>query len=403
MDLEYPEELHDLFSDFPPAPEKRALTYEMLSPRQRELLYMFDDSPERYTSVEKLVPTLDPKQNYVCHYRNLQLYLSLGMKVVKVHRIVWFDQSPWLKKYIDFNTNQRTKATSEFGKNFFKLMNNAVFGKTMENVRNRRNIEVTTTDERLFKLGARPTFHTSNSITADIHVVENYKTSVTLDKTEKVGLAILELSKNPITGWHYGYIKKLYPGPLSTLLFSDTDSLCYRIRTKDVYADMLAHADEFDWSGYPPTHPVFNGMSEKDVAELRMRNKKVLLKMKDELDGYRMSEFVGVRAKCYSFEIDERDREAYFASKRSTMKNKGISSVALKHQVTHADYRKCVLESQRKYVSTQSFRSYSHEIYTIHQVKLALINFDDKRWMCEDGAATLPHGHYLTRTTNPHN
>ena len=223
-----------------------------------------------------------------------------------------------------------------------------------------------------------------------------------LDKTEKVGLAILELSKNPITGWHYGYIKKLYPGPLSTLLFSDTDSLCYRIRTKDVYADMLAHADEFDWSGYPPTHPVFNGMSEKDVAELRRRNKKVLLKMKDELDGYRMSEFVGVRAKCYSFEIDERDREAYFASKRSTMKNKGISSAALKHQVVHADYKKCVLESQRKYVNTQSFRSYNHQIYTIRQVKLALINFDDKRWMCEDGTATLPHGHYLTRTT-PHN
>ena len=120
--------------------------------------------------------------------------------------------------------------------------------------------------------------------------------------------------------------------------------------------------------------------------------------MKDELDGYRMSEFVGVRAKCYSFDIDARDREAYFGSKkRSTMKNKGNSSAALKHQVTHVDYRKCVLNSQRKYISAQSFRSYDHQLYTIRQVKLALINFDDKRWMCKAGAATLPHGHYLTR------
>ena len=187
------------------------------------------------------------------------------------------------------------------------------------------------------------------------------------------------------------------------MLFSDTDSLCYRIRTCDVYADMLAHADEFDWSGYPSDHAVFKKAKWKPdkVQELQNRNKKVLLKMKDELDGYRMSEFVGVRAKCYSFEIDERDREAYFSDKRSTMKNKGISSAALKHQVTHNDYKKCVLESQRKYVSTQSFRSYNHQIYTIRQVKLALINFDDKRWMCDDGTATLPHGHYQTRTA-PH-
>ena len=119
--------------------------------------------------------------------------------------------------------------------------------------------------------------------------------------------------------------------------------------------------------------------------------------MKDELDGYRMSEFVGVRAKCYSFEVDERDRDAYFTKKRSTMKNKGISSAVVKHQLVHDDYRKCVLESQRKFVDIRSFRSYAHQIHTLRQVKLALINFDDKRWMCDDGLATLPHGHYQTK------
>ncbi len=160
---------------------------------------------------------------------------------------------------------------------------------------------------------------------------------------------------------------------------------------------MLANADEFDWSGYSPSHPVFNGMSADEIDELRKRNKKVLLKMKDELDGYRMSEFVGVRAKCYSFLVDERDRDGYFKSKRCTMKNKGINAAALKSQVVHDDYRKCVMESQRKFISARSIRSYNHQIYSIRQVKLALINFDDKRWMCEDGTETLPHGHHRTR------
>ncbi len=396
-DFDIPEELHDLFADFPLAPEKRALAYEMLSPKQRELLYAFDDNPEKYASVEKLVPNLEPKRKYVMHYQNLQLYLSLGMKLVNIHRVLWFDQSPWLKKYIDFNTLQRTLATSEFAKDFFKLMNNAMFGKTMENVRNRRNLELVTTTERHDKLAARPTFRTSTIISKDLCAVENYQTSVILNKPGYVGFSVLELSKKLMVKFVYDYIKRLYPGPLSTLLFTDTDSLCYRLRTKDVYADMLANADEFDWSGYPATHPVFSGMSDNAIAALQKQNKKVIGKMKDELDGYRMSEFVGVRAKCYSFEVDERDRDAYFTKKRSTMKNKGISSAVVKHQLVHDDYRKCVLESQRKFVDIRSVRSYAHQIHTLRQVKLALINFDDKRWMCDDGLATLPHGHYQTK------
>ena len=397
VDLEFPDELHDLFADFPPAPEKRSLTYAMLSPKQRELLYAFDDKAETYVSVEKLVPNLEPKRKYVVHYRNLQRYLSLGMKLVGVHRVLWFDQSPWLKKYIDFNTFKRALATTEFAKDCFKLMNYAMFGKTMENVRNRRNLELVTTDERMIKLIARPTFRTATTITNDLTAVENYQTSVCLRKPGYVGFTVLENSKKWIVRFHYGYIKPLYPGALSTLLFTDTDSLCYRIRTRDIYADMLANFEEFDWSGYPANHRVFAGMSEEQIATLRNVNKKVLGKMKDELDGCRMSEFVGVRAKCFSFEIDERDRAAYFSQKRSTMKNKGINSAVVKHQLKHEDYRKCVQESQRKFVDIRSLRSYAHQIYSLRQVKLALINFDDKRWMQEDGLATLPHGHVSTR------
>ena len=195
VDIHCPRELHDFFKDYPPAPEKKEISYDMLSDRQRELLAAFTDNPDAWTSVSKLVPSLESKTKYVVHYRALKLYLQLGMKVTKVHRILSFDQRPWLREYIDFNTTQRAATSSNFLKNLFKLMKNSIFGKTMENVRNRRQIEFAQTERRMKKLVARPTFHSQMIISEELSAVENYKTSVKLDKPIMVGQAILDLSK----------------------------------------------------------------------------------------------------------------------------------------------------------------------------------------------------------------
>ena len=324
------------------------------------------------------------------HYRALQLYLELGLKLTKIHRVLAFDQSPWLEPYIAFNTAQRAAASSEFLKRLYKLMNNAIFGKTMENVRHRRQIEFATEEKRLKKLVARSTFRSKTIISDALTAIENYKTSVYLDKPIIVGQAILDLSKMLMLQFHYNWIKARYPGPRSELLFTDTDSLCYVIRTRDVYADMLEDADQFDWSGYDESHSVFAGMSKEAVAELRCRNKKVIGKMKDECNGLPMASVVCVRAKCYAIKMADPDAD-------TTMKCKGIGSAAVKGQLTHDSYRDCVLHSQRTFVETHTLRSYAHTIYTLRQAKLALVNFDDKRWMCADGINTLPHGHYKTR------
>ena len=125
VDLEYPTSIHEIHSDYPLAPESLTVTSDMLSPYCRELSH-------NCHSVKKLVPNLLPKTRYVVHYRNLKQYMSLGMVLTKVYRVLAFQQSSWLKSYIDFNTEKRKTATNPFQKFFLKLMNNSVFGKTME-------------------------------------------------------------------------------------------------------------------------------------------------------------------------------------------------------------------------------------------------------------------------------
>ena len=230
VDMDCPDELHDLLADYPPAPEKKNISYDMLSDKQRELLGTYMDNAELWKSVPKLVPSLEPKRKYVVHYRALQLYLELGLKLTKIHRVLAFDQSPWLEPYIAFNTVRRAAASSEFLKRLYKLMNNAIFGKTMENVRHRRQIEFASEAKRLKKLAAKPTFRSKMIISEELTAIENYCTSVWLNKPIIVGQAILDLSKVLMIRFHYMWIKTRYPGLRSELLFTDTDSLCYKIR-----------------------------------------------------------------------------------------------------------------------------------------------------------------------------
>jgi len=137
VDLEYPEELHHLHNDYPCAPEKICIPDDMLSDYSSKIKKEHQISSGK---VSKLVTTLRDKEKYVLHYRNLKLYLELGLKVKKIHRVLEFSQSKWLKEYIDFNTEMRKDAKNTFEKDFFKLMNNSVFGKTMENLRKRELI-----------------------------------------------------------------------------------------------------------------------------------------------------------------------------------------------------------------------------------------------------------------------
>ena len=131
VDLEYPDELHELHNDYPLAPEKLAVSSDMLSNYCKKIA---DKYEIKVGDVKKLIPNLGNKTKYVLHYKNLQLYLSLGMKLTKIHRVLEFKQSDWMKKYIDFNTKKRMNAANDFEKDFFELMISSGYGKTMENL-----------------------------------------------------------------------------------------------------------------------------------------------------------------------------------------------------------------------------------------------------------------------------
>ena len=203
----------------------------MLSKYCKEIADEFDI---KVGDVKKLIPNLGNKTKYVLHYRNLQLYLSLGIKLIQIHRVLKFKQSDWMKKYIDFNTEKRKNAANDFEKDFFKLMINFVYGKTKENLRKRINVRLVNNKKDFLKYTSSPTYVTHKSFDKDYAAIHEIKPVLMLNKPIYVGFTVLELSKWLMYGFHYNFIKKNFN---TELLSTDTDSLTYEVISENVYED----------------------------------------------------------------------------------------------------------------------------------------------------------------------
>ena len=198
----------------------------------------------------KLVCSTENKENYIAYIRALKQALNHGLKLTKVHRIIQFDQEAWLKPYIDMNTDLRKDAKNDFEKDFFKLMNNSVFGKTMENVRNHRDIKLVTSDKRRSILASEPNYHSSKRISKDLMIMEMKKVEVKMNKPIYLGQAILDISKTLMYEFWYDYIKPKYEDK-ARLCYMDTDSFVINIKTEDFYKDIASDVEKwFDTSNY---------------------------------------------------------------------------------------------------------------------------------------------------------
>ena len=370
VDLEYPKELHDLHNDYPLAGERVRVNNNMLSKYCKRIATKYNISTGL---VHKLIPTLSNKEKYVLHYRNLQLYLDLGLKVNKVHRVLEFNQSPWLKQYIQFNTLKRPQAKNSFEKDFFKLMNNSVFGKTMENIRKRVDVRLVTDEKKLLKMASKPTYVSSKIFNENLVAVHKIKETLTLNRPAYVGMCILDLSKTLMYDFHYNYIKEKY-GDKAKLLFTDTDSLTYEIEAEDVYQDFWNDKNRFDSSDYPENSPYFD-----------KTNKKVIGKFKDEACGIPITEFVGLRSKMYSY-IKDNNKGGKTA--------KGIKKNIINNTIKHTDYKNVLLENKQIHHTMKTIRSINHQLGSYDINKVSLSCFDDKRYISNDGIQSHAYGHY---------
>ena len=361
VDLVYPKSLWKTHNDYPLAPEK-----------------------VKINKVEKLISSFLPKKNYVLHYKNLKQYLEEGMMLKKVHRGIKFYQSPWMEPYIRKNTDLRKKAENDFERDFFKLMNNIVFGKTIENIRKRQNVELVDDRKKARKLTSKPNFDRATIFDENLVAVHMKKTEVYFNKPIFVGQAILDLSKTLMFDFHYNYIRKKY-GNKAELLFTDTDSLMYLIQTDDFYHDIKKDVKKkFDTSNYVVNHPsgIKTGV-----------NKKVIGKFKDEAAGRQITHFVGLRPKLYSFKMEEKkegeeekkeEKKVKEENKVETDKAKGVKDCVIKKSLTFEDNKKCLFSEEDLMKEMNIIRSENHDIYSMTVNKVALSANDDKRLICKN-------------------
>ena len=243
---------------------------------------------------KKLVCNFYDKKEYVDHIRLIKQALNHELKIKKIRRVIKFNQRAWLKEYIDMNTELRKNAKSDFEKDHYKLMNNAVYGKSMENVRKHKIIKLVNNNDKRKKLGSEPNYHTSKWFSESLLAMEMKKTSVKMNKPIYLGFAILSLSKIKMYGYWYDEMKPKY-GDRIILCYMDTDSFIMHIKTEDFYKDLAKDVEKkYDTSNYTVERPLPIGL-----------NKKVIGMMKDELGGKTMKEFIGLRPKCYTYSIND--------------------------------------------------------------------------------------------------
>ena len=289
-----------------------------------------------------------------------------------------FKQPAWLKPYIDLNTELRTNANNEFEKDFFKLMNNSVFQKMMENVRGHRDVKLTVTEQRRKKLTSEPNYDSCKQFTNDLMEIEMRKTDVLVDKTISVRQAILDISKTLMYEFWYDYLKSKYQDQLK-LCYMDTNGFFIYIETDDFYDDIANDVDEwFDTSKY-----------DKNYNRLLPigKNKKVIGKFKDELNGKIMTEFIALRAKTYAFAQINENNEL-----EERKKAKGTKKCITKKHLNLDLYKKALFNNETTRCTQQRFKSDHHKISTQSVQKIALNNKDDKRIQSFDGITTYPIG-----------
>ena len=397
--LKYPIGIHNQTNTYPLCPEHLLIEQKHLSPFQKEFW------PKMTKGERKLCPNMFDKVKYVCHYQSLQLWVNLGMEIVQFHRIISFNQSPFLKDFTEYNMKKRQEAVlngDTFGKVFYKFWSNSLWGKFAENSRFRKAFELITSKNILLKRTAKPNFKELHLFHDNLVGVSMIPTKCVLSKCLIVGFTILEYSKIVMYDFHY---KKWLPKfPSTKVIMSDTDSMLYYVE-EDVYPKLHEMEQYFDFSNYDPDNALY---SDKNTCQHGL--------MKDETCGELILQTTGLRPKLYNFSYikrahfdygsDNELEEVEKATRTSFMKRvlvhkntmRGVPSQTSEQFSPHM-FKQCLFSLGEKYSQLYRIGQKKHNLFTFRETKLCLSAFDNKRYLLDE-VNTLAHGHYKTMTNS---
>jgi hypothetical protein len=370
VDISIPIDKHDALSDLPPAPNQQ------VPPGSK---------------CKKLLMTLEPKKNYIIHSALLKFFVDImGVKIDQIHRAVRFHQSSVFKSYIDKNTMMRANSTSKFKKDYYKLKNNSLYGKTVENLRKRMDVRLCNTRSQFVSQSSKPLFRRSIIIKENLVAAVLNKETICLDRPVYIGQAVLDLSKLRMYRLQYDELEKYrreFVGGSINIIAGDTDSFFLEIRNIDLKTKLLPAMQRdglLDTSNYPCLSPLYSRAAENRIGLF-----------KDESGGTEnYLEWVFLRPKCYSMLSDEGGE---------THKAKGVlRRTKLRHDEYLEIYKSFNPEEEeqddapapkRLRVDQRRIGSSNHRLMTVAYSKTALSIVDDKRaWVAQN--KSLPYGHY---------
>ena len=355
VDLTYPDNIKEKTKNFPFAPMNKKINSDIFND------YMKEIKPDTYIQSSKLICDWSDKKNYLIHYRMLKFYFKHGMIIDKVHNIISFKQSNWLDKYISFNTQKRNKAKNDFEKDFYKLLNNAFYGKTMENVRNRLKIKFIKKDDHkeITKQQSKLTFNGIHKSYENCDCYTFKQNEVLMDKPIYLGFTVLELSKLLMYETYYDKLQSYFGQENLQLHYMDTDSFILTVNTKDIIKDSKNLEDIFDFSNLDENHELFS--NEK---------KKVIGKFKNECPrNIWIDEFICLRSKMYAYKCGDDSKNKLKCISKSQSKN-----------IKFEEYKKCLDgEDYQQECYNYIIKSINHEMILQKVKKSTLSIFDDKR------------------------
>ena len=381
VDLHFAKEDHDRFNAFPPAPHRRVVDESEMSDYQKELrskLNMTNAS----LKTPKLIADLTDRKFYVLHYMELKKYLELGVKLVKVHKALSFEQENWMYRFVELCTQKRAATSDPYESFFWKILINSCFGKSIESKRNRKRINVVTREGNALALAKKATISDIMIISEDMVLVTMKAIRVKLNSPIYTGVTCLGRAKERMYDFYYNCVQREYGHENVQLLGGDTDSLFLAIKCDDIYADMKKPEISNPWldrSDYNPEDPVL-GPDMYDAT-----NKKVRGMFKDVTaqDGV-ITKFCYLKSKLYGYRTTQDYEEK---------KAKGIDTNFVKKNLSFNDYHRVLFNDDVTTATAKRFQSLQHSIYTVECTKTALTSFDNKRYYV-NAVDSLAYGHY---------